>query len=236
MTQVFSVNFTGADDPSLTPNPFSTITEGAGNDAKYSGLGGVAVSPGMELVFGGTTSAANGEIVHATITPGSDTPYLQFALAVVNTGMMITEITDVLRLRLSATVVAKVRIVGQALPTQYRLAVQDSLGTGGTVNSATLFTQGATFHTVRLDLKGSTNQLLLYVDDVLEATCTVGSTLSGIDRANWGAVAGSVPLVTGSWFYDDLLLNDGQSGAPGYGLPSAHMGLVGMLHLGVGRR
>lgn len=233
MTRVFHLDFTGATDPDLTPNPFTSMTENAGNDAKYTATGGKDGGPGMELDYAGAASACNGEMVHASILPGSQTPFAAFDVAIVVTGMSLGLITDLWRARLDTTVVAKIRIVGQTITTTYRISVEDMIGTGGAVESATLFTAGATFHRVRLEMKGSTNQLLLYVDDVLEATCSVGSALSAWDRENWGGSSGSNPGAAASWFYDNLELDDGDEAGPGTGAASSVSG-HSPLSLGLG--
>lgn len=214
MSELVNVSFDGATDPALTPIPFSTVTEGGGNDLKYNATGGVGGSPGMELVFAGVAAPCNGEIVHGTVTPAGNVPYASFDLAIVNTGLVLTQASDLFRAQLVTTPVCKVRIVGQAVASNYRLSVVDLIGGGGTVESTSVFAQGAAFKRILLHFHGPSNEYRLFVDGALEVTCSVGAALSAFDRENWGSIDLSIPSMAGSWFYDNLYVDDGESDPP----------------------
>lgn len=209
MSIVFSTDFTGATNPALTPNPFSSVDEGAGNDVKYDALRGVDAGPCMNLDFGGTTAAAIGvktfsPTIAAETAHGS--PRFALAFQAVTIGLGVSAQFSLLGAMVTATQVWTVTFRNSSPAI---LQLTDHKGTGGTVNGTTALVAGH-WYKIAVDMDAGDDRLRLYLDDALEATVVVGQALSAVDALRVGNQATyAVPMAAADWLIDDVLVEDG---------------------------
>lgn len=231
-----TITFTGATNPALTPIPFNSITETAGNDALYGATAGAAGSPGMRCTFGGTSAdcygsytlpmavTATGRVFRAACDWLS--PVLPFAGLSGRTHV-------ILRFRAGSTDLASLTIV-KANTTDLLIRVLDDVGGGGT--SGTTILAAATFYNFAMEMDCSLNEVRGYLNTTLECTRSIVTPItSAVSELRAGAVgSGFSPLITIEYDIDNLAASFTQiphaPGAAGSrGTPCARLPAIGFV-------
>ena len=217
MSTVKNVDFVGATDPGLTPEPFDSVNEGSGNDVKFGAAVGNGGGPGMEVDLGGTTKAANGQwdlVDDIDVDADAAIASFFFDIRVAESGLVSPNAVDVYRLRESGgnDTVFTAMIQAQLTDTLYVFQLEDHQGTGGIVTGAQR-TEGV-WYSCELRVSGPEQKAFLYVDGTLDITVDVAAAVNVINEVRIGTVTGATPLATGAYFYDNLRIDDGLPAPP----------------------
>lgn len=202
-----TINFVGASDPALTPTPFSSVTETAGNDALYGAAVGTGGTPGMRCTFGGTTADCYGTLPLPMVVQAAGrifeascdwlAPVLPFA------GLSGPSHT-IIQFRSATTNLVALRII-KINATDLVIRAVDSIGAVGTNGTTVL--AAATYYNMEVQMDCTNpSQVRVYLNGNLEATQAIATPIA--DTANElrvGAVAaGTNPVITIEYNLDNI--------------------------------